>query len=137
MENKTEPKAEAPKPTAEEKIEKDMNLDVKRMAELSGENKRKIFDEDGNGYEFRPVALKDLPKLIKLIDSLKNTEKLISEEPEKFIDIVSDIMVMGLRKSGITKEQVVEKFTLESFTSIVNYATDVNGFFQPKKMTTS
>ena len=131
MEQKVEEKNKVEK--KEEKLEKDLEKDVIKMTELAGENKRIIYDEDSKAYDFCPVTLKDLPKLIKLINELKDTDKMVNENPDLFIDKVAEITLMGLRKNkGLTKEKIKEKFTLESFQSVIHYATDVNGFFVPK-----
>ena len=108
------------------------------MLELAGNNKKIITDDLGKEYELRPVSLKNLPTLIKLIDSLKGMNEVeLIKEPEKYIGSIVQIIKMGLKKYNLDDDYIQENFSLDSFMAVVQNTTEVNGFFGQRTRTMS
>jgi len=124
--------------TQENDTDKILRKEEQRMLELAGNNKKIITDDLGKEYELRPVSLKNLPTLIKLIDSLKGmNEAELIKEPEKYIGSIVQIIKMGLKKYNLEDDYIQENFSLDSFMAVVQNTTEVNGFFGQRTRTMS
>lgn len=99
-------------------------------------------DDDGKEitkkYHMTPVSLKDIPVLVQNVDKFMNDFGKEDEQPfaGDSMDAIGDAIVMSLKRMhpNITKEEVLENFSLGMIGAAVEIILDMNDFLS--QMTT-
>ena len=122
--------------------DKRLDEDVAKMQKFSNAKIVKICDTNGNEYNLKPVSLRNIPKLMRLLAEAKKAKDKIEvvdenvniEEMEKALNILAEILLLGIIQDNkdITIDFILDNFDISNFSEIVEQSINLNDFFAKK-----